>query len=110
MSRNVKHNLSIIAGVLLAVVVVCFNVLSCGALDKKESIKTEQSSEQSDAVFTTPTLSPPSVFHVNLTLDIFCLFDVKSETSVEPGQTRASIEPPKLLLTLFRVIISPNAP
>ena len=110
MKRGFKHSISIVAGILIAVAILCSNVLFTGAHAKKDVVKTEQSSNTSEEAFNAPTLSPPSVFHVNLTLDIFCLFDLAHEPVDEAGETSNPIEPPKLLLTLFRVIIAPNAP
>jgi hypothetical protein len=110
MNKSIKHKVSITLGVLLAVAILCSNIFLGQAEAKKEGTKTEQSSESKVVVFSAPTLSPPSVFHVTLSLDIFCLFDVTNDTTCEIADVSDSIDAPKLFLTLFRVIISPNAP
>lgn len=103
-----------VAGVILAVAIICSNVWTNRFTKATETAKTEQGADtKSDTtfeLFSVPTLSPPSVFHVNLSLDVFCLFDLTYESLEEDSEVSDPIEPPKLLLTLFRVIISPNAP
>lgn len=102
------------AGVILAVAIICSNVWTNHFTKATEAAKTEQSSDtKSDTTFeffSAPTLSPPSVFNVHFSLDSFCLFDLSYESIEEDSEVSDPIEPPKLLLTLFRVIISPNAP
>jgi hypothetical protein len=110
MKKSLKHTVSISLGVLLAVAILCSNIFIGNAEPKKEGVKTEQSSTSKVTVFSAQTLSPPSVFHVTLSLDIFCLFDLTNDSTHEIADVSDSIKPPKLLLTLFRVIISPNAP
>lgn len=97
-------------GLMLAVCIVCAHVFASYTAPKKEQVKTEQQSDTSSEYFSTPTLSPPSVFHVHLTIDSFCLFDISFDAIDDVSETVEPIEPPKLLLTLFRVIIAPNAP
>jgi hypothetical protein len=110
MNKSIKHVASLTLGVLLAVAILCSNIFPGHAHPKKEGVKTEQSPKSEVVVFSAPTLSPPSVFHVTLSLDIFCLFDVTNDTTYETAEVSDSIDAPKLFLTLFRVIISPNAP
>lgn len=98
------------AGIVLALAIICSNVWTNHFTKEKEVTKTEQSSDATFEFYSAPTLSPPSVFHVNLSLDVFCLFDLTYESLNEHSEVSDPIEPPKLLLTLFRVIISPNAP
>jgi hypothetical protein len=112
--RKFKHIATIAAGVILAVAIICSNVWTNHFTKATEATKTEQGadtkSDTSFEFFSVPTLSPPSVFHVHLSLDSFCLFDRGYESMEEDSEVSDPIEPPKLLLTLFRVIISPNAP
>jgi hypothetical protein len=110
MKGKFKYIATMAAGVVLALAIICSNVWTNRFTKEKEVAKTEQNSDTTSDVFSAPTLSPPSVFHVNLSLDVFCLFDLTYESSDEDSEACDPIEPPKLLLTLFRVIISPNAP
>jgi hypothetical protein len=86
--------------------------------DRSEStvIKTEQTdatSESKDQVayISLPSYSLPSPVHVQINLDFHCLFEILFEDRLE---NNPSANPPdfaqKFLITLFRVIISPNAP
>ena len=110
MEGRFKYIATMAVGVILAVAIVCSNVWTNHVTKENEAAKTEQSSDTTFEFFSAPTLSPPSVFHVHLSLDTFCLFDIAYESAEEHSEVSDPIEPPKLLLTLFRVIISPNAP
>lgn len=105
--------MTIVFGCLLAMAIVCSQVYSA---QLKFSAAAEQSSDSSSddsekASFSMATFSLPAPVSVQINLDPHCLFeitfeDVKEET---PHTTLPSVEE-KLLITLFRVIISPNAP
>lgn len=80
---------------------------------KKETKTEQQKDQQGDETFVSlSSFSLPSAsVHVEVNLDPYCLFEILFEK--ETRQTEASripVYPEKLLLTLFRVIISPNAP
>lgn len=103
-------------GCLLAIAMVCsqfFGLACTHAENKKNAVKTEQSENTSDqaSYISLPSFSLPSPVHVEINLDSHCLFEIIYEDKQECG---TSLDAPnfttKLFSTLFRVIISPNAP
>jgi hypothetical protein len=113
MKRNIRL-LTVFIGCLLAVVIVCSQVYSAHT---KISVTTEQSDDSSSTNESTSTsismasFSLPSPVNVQINLDPHCLFEIVFENVKEevPHTSLPSIEE-KLLITLFRVIIAPNAP
>jgi hypothetical protein len=112
MKRNIRL-LTVFVGCLLAMVIVCSQVYS---LQSKISSTTEQtddsSSEDSNsASISMASFSLPSPVNVQINLDPHCLFEIVFENvkAEVPHTSLPSIEE-KLLITLFRVIIAPNAP
>jgi hypothetical protein len=103
-------------GLLLAVGILFSNFSSGNQTAEKE--KQEQSSEESDresdqskCVISAVTIAPSSVVTIQSNFIAHFLFEI-----LQPGEsqhTESAEQLPhseKLLLTLFRVIISPNAP
>ena len=113
MKRNLRY-ITIFVGCLLAVVIVCSQVYSAHA---KHSVTTEQSSdddcsdESAQTSFSVASFSLPAPVSVQINLDPHCLFEIVFENVKEevPHMNLPSVEE-KLMVTLFRVIISPNAP
>lgn len=114
MKRNLRY-ITIIFGCLLAAVIVCSQVYSAGS---KIVVSTEQSSDDSSttdesqkASFSMATFSLPAPVSVQINLDPHCLFEIVFENVKEeaPHMSLPSVDE-KLMVTLFRVIISPNAP
>lgn len=107
--------LTLIIGSLLALLIVCTQCFhfQADSVSKKEVNAGQQESSQpaDEATISLPSFSLPAPVHVQLNLDAYCLFEILFE---EDQQLNASAEAPafpeKLLITLFRVIISPNAP
>jgi hypothetical protein len=116
MKKEKIHTLTMLIGLLLAIAVVCTNVFDPkhtkregSEVDKTE--KTDDKSSHEISFLSAPTLTPPSTFLVQLNLETYCLFEVITETKVEEDvESNFSLLPRRFLLTLFRVIISPNAP
>ena len=80
----------------------------------KQDVKTEQQQEQSEdgSFITLPSSTlPSSTAHVEFQQESFCLFEILFEEESEL-ETVIDFELPvgKLFQTLFRAIISPNAP
>ena len=103
------------AGLLLAAVLICSHVLKCEiAPPKSEKAKTEQDESKTDNSYSfvsAPTITPPSSAHIHQNLLAHCLFEIALPQSEEYAVVSdLRIRSEKLLLTLFRVIISPNAP
>lgn len=102
-------------GSLLCIVIVCAQLFhfEAGTPSKKE-VKTEQqeNNRPADALsFSIASFSLPSPVHLSVNLDACCLFEILFEETpkcqIIPD---APLYPEKLFVTLFRVIISPNAP
>jgi hypothetical protein len=114
MRKSKIHFLTMVAGLLLAAAVVCSNVFVIASkLPHKTESKAEASGDQKESISlnATPTSTPPGSLHVELKTQAHCLFDICSEL-FQPDQLVPEFElhSQRLLLTLFRVIISPNAP
>lgn len=112
MKRNIRL-LTVFAGCLLAVVIVCSQVYSA---QSKISVTVEHSDDSSaddskSASFSMASFSLPSPVNVQINLDPHCLFEIVFEHVKEEAPTTSlpSVEE-KLMVTLFRVIIAPNAP
>ena len=114
MKTNLRY-VTIFFGCLLAVVIVCSQVYSASS---KFIVSTEETSQDSsttdesqEASFTMATFSLPAPVNVQINLDPHCLFEIVFENVKEevPHMSLPSVDE-KLMVTLFRVIISPNAP
>jgi hypothetical protein len=112
MKRNIRL-LTVFIGCLLAVVIVCSQVYSA---QSKISVTTEQADDSStddsnSASIGMASFSLPSPVNVQINLDPHCLFEIVFEHVKEevPHTNLPSVEE-KLMITLFRVIIAPNAP
>jgi len=112
MKKGTLKSLSVIAGILLAIAIACSNVFQFSQKTKNEKAKTEQqTSDEHQVVFSVTSVTPPIATCLQLVSDIHYLFEIAS-SSEKPCS--APVEKvflnQRLLLTLFRVIISPNAP
>jgi hypothetical protein len=115
--QNKKQIWITIVGCLLAAVIVCTQLFAyCSpSFNDQSVVKTEQTAdthEQDEARIVIASFSLPSPVHVQMNLDPHLLFEILFEDDVEtrtPAIESASVSQ-KFLVTLFRVIISPNAP
>jgi len=83
------------------------------AFGKKETKTEQQSDRHGDETFISlSSFSLPSAsVYLQVNLDPYCLFEILFEKEPQqPEASRVPLRPEKLLQTLFRVIISPNAP
>jgi hypothetical protein len=113
--RNTKARyITMTLGCLLVVVIVCsqFFSLANTSHDLKKPVTTEQTEDTGDqAYISLPSFSLPSPVHVQINLDSHCLFEILFENKQTSGTpTYISGCTQKFFTTLFRVIISPNAP
>ena len=104
-----------ITGSVLALVIVCIQFFHFNQPLSKGEIKTEQQESspatEEGAVISLASFSIPSPVNVTINLDAYCLFEILFEQSTEKDTSaEAPLRPEKLFITLFRVIISPNAP
>jgi hypothetical protein len=115
MKKN-KHmrSITMLTGSLLAVMIVCIQFFHFSHNISKSEVKTEQQESSPSAdipLVSMASYSIPSPVHVTINLDAYCLFEILFEQSTESdASAEAPLYPEKLFITLFRVIISPNAP
>jgi H+/gluconate symporter-like permease len=116
MNKKRLHTLTIVMGVITALVMVCsqlffFEVAKYTKKDVKTE-KHEQQHEEDESYISLPSFSQPtSSAHVSLSHKPFCLFEILFENNKEEVDTHTiPLSLGKFLQTLFRVTISPNAP
>ena len=112
MKKKDIHFMTIIAGLMVMVSIVCSNVLMLTGETKQTKIQTEQTTSETDGEFiSTPATIVPTTFTIAFNAEIHYLFEVCSGFfKPEASEPEAETQPLRYLLTLFRVIISPNAP
>ncbi|MBT1709776.1 hypothetical protein KK062_16145 [Fulvivirgaceae bacterium PWU5] len=103
------------AGVLTALIVIVSQLFyfQTAAHHSKKEVKTEQqdSSTPDGTYITLPSSTLPSSSHVVFQQQVFCLFTVLVKTVETSAPDRSvSPTPSRFFRTLFRTIISPNAP
>jgi hypothetical protein len=108
---------TVLTGAFLALVIVLVQLFHFQAGHKADSgkrAKTEQKENQAgnEASYNVLTsFSLPSPAYLELDTDLFCLFEIGFEQAGDkPQDTDVPHYCSKFLQTLFRVIISPNAP
>jgi hypothetical protein len=115
MKKQKIQSLSMAIGSMLVIAIVCsqFFHASTYTISKKE-VKTEQQKTDrtaDDTFVSLPSFSLPAPVHVQLNLQAHCLFEIFNEDQQPDNFFPESAScPQKLFSTLFRVIISPNAP
>jgi hypothetical protein len=116
--QSKKQILITIVGCVLAAVIICSQLFAyySPSFQNKSLVKTEQKEdskeEKQEAKIVIASFSLPSPVHVQMNLDPHLLFEILFEDDAEtktPAIESSSFSQ-KLLVTLFRVIISPNAP
>lgn len=113
MKKGTLRLATMIAGSLLTIAIVFAQITGVDSSCEKESVKTEQSDSgaQTEILISLPSFSLPAPVTLSSSFDGQVLFEIlfdvcRQETSESPE----SKLPEKLLVTLFQVIISPNAP
>lgn len=113
MSRKKLQFVTLLFGSLLAMAIVCaqFFVVS-HASAKTTAVDASASTEEEGAsYFSVPSFAIPSSVHVKLDINPHVLFEILTEEHErETPQVDDVLPLRKFLVTLFRVIISPNAP
>jgi hypothetical protein len=114
MNKEIRFT-SLIIGSLLSVIIVCSQFFQLHATSNSEKLtKTEQQESQApseEVILSLPSFSLPSSIQVALNLDAYCLFEILfEEAETTDSSNEAPSYPEKFFMTLFRVIISPNAP
>lgn len=113
MKPRAKNAFTIIIGLLVAVGILCSSLIIPDTASPSEKVKTEQGEHEKETyVHATPaTVAPSSVIAIESKLLATVLFEI----SVSTEQSERILDEPiavceQYLATLFRVIISPNAP
>lgn len=110
------YTLTMIAGTLLAVLMAFSQFVDLGnhlacAQQVTPSGETQEEPETSKTCVSMRTFSLPSSVHVRPDLDAHFLFEILFEPQTDAEYVVFDAEAPtRFLVTLFRVIISPNAP
>jgi hypothetical protein len=114
MKKKNIHIVTMMLGFILALAVICSHVFQVSHAAPVAKVKSEQKSDQSDqdlSFVTAPTITPPASAHVHSNLLAHCLFEIiQPEEGNESDNAGTAFHPQKFLMTLFRVIIAPNAP
>lgn len=113
MKRNRLHTLTIIAGSLVAIAILCSQFFTpdvgCARANTEQTENSEDAGTES--FISIPTFSLPAPFHVQTDPHAYCLFEIFFEEEGEsPKVEDDPIFTDRLLSTLFSVLISPNAP
>lgn len=107
------RSISLIIGSLLSVAIVCTQLVHFHISEEK-AVKTEQqdnSQPTEEVLYAFSSFSLPSSVQVCANLLPCILFEILFEESEENQSDEVlPLHPEKLFITLFRVIISPNAP
>jgi flagellar basal body-associated protein FliL len=117
MKSSQKQRIVTALGSLLAVLMICVQLFVSQAgkvADNTSESETEQSapSERSQEAMILASYSLPAPIHVPLNFDAHVLFEIlyQNEDEQDAPEVEVLSHPSKLLVTLFQVIISPNAP
>lgn len=115
MKKERSHTASILLGSLLALVIVFSQYLTPESLLATEKVKTEQAEKNSDDKKTDfvslPTFSIPAPLSFQVNLIPYCLFEFFFEEDVDENYVEDDESyTDRFFETMFRVIISPNAP
>ncbi|HET7179203.1 MAG TPA: hypothetical protein VFI14_05730 [Chryseosolibacter sp.] len=115
MKKKGLHVLTIIMGAIVALAIVFSQYLTPDRFAAVEKVKTEKSSKDKaddhSGSISLPTFSLPSPVDVQANLSSYCLFEILFEQDSDEDQVQENIlHAEHFFETLFRVIISPNAP
>jgi hypothetical protein len=115
MRKKRLHTFSVILGSIVALAIAFSQFLTpeCVSSTKKE--KTEQTENKagngSETFVSLPSLSLPAPFHVEVNLNPYCLFEIFFEEDIDENHVEQDLfYADRFFETMFRVIISPNAP
>jgi hypothetical protein len=115
MRKGKLHTFTIIVGTFLALAIVFSEFLTIQNTASAEKANTEQSESksgtESDTYITLPSFSLPAPVHVQVNLNPYCLFEILFEEDIDENHVEDdAFYPDRFFETMFRVIISPNAP
>ena len=114
MRKKKVHSVSIILGSILALAIAFSQYLTPECTASKQKVKTEQSGKATDekaSFVSLPSFSIPAPVNVQVNLDAYCLFEIFFGEDIDENYVAEDVSyTDRLFETMFRVIISPNAP
>ena len=115
MKKERSHTASIFLGSLLALAIVFSQYLTPECLFSPEKVKIEQTEKNSEgkktAFISLPTFSIPAPLSFQVNLNPYCLFEFFFEEDIDENYVEDDESyTDRFFETMFRVIISPNAP
>jgi hypothetical protein len=115
MRKKRLHTVTLIVGSIIALAIAFSQFLGPDFSPSAKKVKTEQAGDESrddeSTFISLPSLSLPAPVHVQANLDSYCLFEIFFEEDKDEIEADDKLfHADRLFATLFRVIISPNAP
>ena len=114
MKKDKLHIATVILGSFLALAITFSQYLTADCASCLKNVKTEQtenSSEEDTAFISLPSFSIPAPLNVQVSLDPYCLFEIFFEENIDEDYVEDEESyADRFFETMFRVIISPNAP
>src|SRR5690606_725149 len=109
--RSTIQSLTMVVGLLIAVLIVVVQP-SLNDLSERHEVATEQTESENEAtaVISLPSFSLPAPVSLGSCFDGQFLFEILFEETEHDTEVPGTDLFQKLFVTLFRVIISPNAP
>ncbi len=117
MKKKRLHTVTIIVGSILALAIAFSQYLAPDCLASSEKTRTEKSgkadkaADHSASYISLQSFSLPTPVDVQGNLNPYCLFEIVREEDIDEDQGGEDLfYPDRFFETMFRVIISPNAP
>lgn len=115
MRKGKLHTLTIIVGSILALAIVFSEFLTLQCIASGEKAKTEQTENKAgsdtETYISLASFSLPAPVNVQVNLNPYCLFEIFFEEDIDEQHVEDDASyPDRFFETMFRVIISPNAP
>lgn len=113
MSKQKLRKFSLLLGLIVAVGILCSQAFH-SFYDGGQTVKKEQTDEKGseDAVVSAaPSITLPTSISIASETVLYCLFEIEtSEDEDKVDSPQIGIESLRLMMTLFRFVIAPNAP
>ena len=115
MRKKRLHAFTVILGSILALAITFSQFLTLESAAFTEKVKTEQSEntpeKETGSYISMPSFSLPAPVHVQVNLNPYCLFEIFFEEDIDENHVEEDMfYADRFFETMFRVIISPNAP
>lgn len=115
MRKKRFHTFTIILGSILALAIVFSQFITPECVASNEKVKTEQTDrnagDETGHYISLPSFSLPAPVHVQVNLNPYCLFEIHFEENIDENHVEDNLLfSDRFFVTMFRVIISPNAP